>query len=279
MWYYSKDGKEKKGPISDAAVAVFYKRHEIDRNTQMWSPSQKKWMPLSETPIYRKIRKGRTSRHLLELQQNTRLLRSLLTSLFLCLLATIYFRYNNIVEFINFINSGGIVDKVDMAIKATENALTHKLISSVLLVMFVVSAFLLFKWVKSIVVNAKLFAKRFSFAPNFAAISFIVPFLNIFIPHKILSESFRATLQSLKKRVRVRYILLLLTWQVFWTASFLMLLISLFILPTSCPIDLFMPMFIIRIFFNITYCLTILMTLIVITIIYNLQRKRLALYK
>ena len=67
MWYYSKDGKEKRGPISDAAVAVFYKRGEINRATQMWSPSQKQWKPLAETSIYKKIKTGRTSQHLYDL--------------------------------------------------------------------------------------------------------------------------------------------------------------------------------------------------------------------
>lgn len=279
MWYYSRDGKEKQGPISDAAVAVYYRRRQIDRNTQMWSPKQKKWLPLEQTSIYKKIRKGRTSQHFVDLQYNTRFLRAFLTSLLICVFATIYYRYNNIIEYINFIDNGSVMDKVDMMIKSTENALTQKLISAVLLILFVFSAYFLFKWVKCSVSNAKLFVKRFSFPPNFSALSFIIPFLNIFIPHKILSETFRSTLKSLKMRVKVRYILLLLTWQIYWSISFFMLVIAQFILPTTGQTDLFMPLFVIRIFFNITYAITIILTLMLITILYNLQRKRLALYK
>ena len=279
MWYYSRDGKEKQGPISDAAVAVYYKRRQIDRTTQMWSPKQKKWLPLEQTSIYKKIRKGRTSQHFVDLQNNTRFLRAFLTSLLICICATIYYRYNNILEYINFIDNGSVMDKVDMMIKSTENALTEKLISTVLLILFIFSTYFLYKWVKSSVLNAKLFVKRFSFTPNFSALSFVIPFLNIFIPHKILSETFRSTLKSLKKRVRVRYILLLLTWQIYWSMSFFMLVIAQFILPTTGQTDLFMPLFVIRILFNITYAITIILTLMVITILYNLQRKRLALYK
>ena len=278
MWYYSKDGKEKRGPISDAAVAVFYKRGEINRATQMWSPSQKQWKPLAETSIYKKIKKGRTSQHLLELQKNTRLLRSFLVSLLLCIAGTVYFRYNNILEFLNYLSLEGSVDKVDMAITSTENALMQNLISFILLVLFAFVSFYIFKWAKSVIVNAKLLSKRFSYNINFAALSFIIPIVNIFIPHKVLSESFRATLMALKKRVRVRYILLLFTWQIFWAISGMMMIIAL-ILPTNCTIDLFMPLFIVRILFNLTYITTIILTLMVVTILYRMQSKRLALFR
>ena len=102
--------------------------------------------------------------------------------------------------------------------------------------------------------------------------------LNIFIPHKVLSESFRATLMALKKRVRVRYILLLFTWQIFWAISGIMMTIAL-ILPTNCTIDLFMPLFVVRILFNLTYITTIILTLMVVTILYRMQSKRLALFR
>lgn len=279
MWYYSKDGKEKKGPISDAAVAIFYKRGQINKSTQMWSPEQKQWKPFNETSIYNKIRKGRTSQHLLELQKNTKLLRSFLTSLLVCLVASVYFKYDNILEFLNFLALDGVIDKVEMMIKSTENALTQKLISFILLVLFVFSSYYLFRWVKSSVINAKLFAKRFSFHTNFAAMSLLIPVLNIFIPQKVLSEAYRATLKSLRKRVRVRYILLLFTWQIFWAISAFMLAISLFILPQSCPMDFFMPLFMIRILFNLTYIVTIALTLCVVTILYNMQSKRLAIFR
>jgi len=275
MWYYSKDGKSKTGPVSDAAVAVLYKRGEITKSTKVWSPSMKDWTTLEKSKIYGQIIRGRTNRHLIELENATRLFRAFLVSLVVCLAFGIYFYFENIPMYLTYLDTADTLDKVDLGIKLSENAMLKKLISLIIFAMFAATTYCGLKWVHVAVVNAKLFTKRFTYSSHFSAASFIIPIINMIIPFQVMSEILRSSLKAVKSQPKASQVVLAITWEIFWVASMLMFVISFFILPSSCPPDFFLSMYYAKVFIFSTYVVAAVLTIIYVSSIYRLQKERL----
>ncbi|MBQ6534557.1 MAG: DUF4328 domain-containing protein [Opitutales bacterium] len=261
--------------MSDAAVAVLYKRGEITKSTKVWSPSMKDWTTLEKSKIYFQIMRGRTNRHLIELENATRLFRAFLVSLLVCLAFGIYFYAENIPMYQNYLDAADKLDKVDLGIKLSENAMLKKLISLIIFAMFAATLYCGLKWVHVAVVNAKLFTKRFTYSSNFSAASFAIPIINMIIPFQVLSEVLRSSLKAVKSQPKASQVIMAITWEIFWVASIVMFVISFFILPSSCPPDFFLPMYFSKIFIFSTYIVAAVLTLMFVSSIYGLQKERL----
>ncbi|MEO0415582.1 MAG: DUF4339 domain-containing protein [Verrucomicrobiota bacterium] len=50
-WYYSADGSEQQGPITEEALVELIKLGQVTAHTQVWCESMKSWEPLSRSPL------------------------------------------------------------------------------------------------------------------------------------------------------------------------------------------------------------------------------------
>ncbi len=273
MWYYSKDGKEKTGPIADPAMSVLISRGEITKDTKVWSPKQKEWCPLWQSEIYKKTKQKKKSEHLLQLERYTYIFRAFLISFFVCMLFSISFYYDSVCVYREYLDNGDVLDKASKTIQAYEISQTKRLISLILLVMLAVTAYFGYRWVKTVVINAKMLKRRISYTPTFSAWSFALPFVNLIIPKQVVTEVLVISLSYLKSARKIPYIVLGFTWYVFWCSSNIMLITSLIITPTNCEPDQFMPIYLAKILFLSTYAVTIFLTMTIVSVIFSLQKK------
>ncbi len=275
MWYYSKDEKEKKGPMSDSALPMLLARGEITKSTSVWTPSQKSWLPLEESDVYEKVTSRGKSRHLLTLQKYTIFFRALLISLFALVTYTLWFYNENVIQYKEFLLDGDNIDNTTKFIVSSENRQTQKLLKYIVFLLLSATAFFGYKWVKVAIINTKMLAKRTAYSATFSAYSFVIPFINLIIPKHIISEILSASLSTANSRKRTPYIILIFTWHIFWVASILMLLVSLLLKTSSCSADQFFPVYYTKIFFFATHLVTISLSIAIISIVLWLQKKAL----
>ncbi len=276
MWYYSTDGKEKVGPISDPAISVLLKRGKITKTTKVWSPHQKEWLPLCESDIYKKIKSKKQSSHLVTLERLSRVFRAFLVSFFACMLFFILFYFESIHSYREFLQNGELLDNATKVIQSHETAQTKRLISIILILMFAVSLFFGYKWVKIVVTNAKILKRRITYSPTFSAWCFVLPFVNLIIPKQVISEVMVVSLMATNSERKIPYMVLVRTWYVFWCMSNIMFVVSAIITPKNCEPDQFIPIYTAKILFLSTYAITIFLSLMIVTVIFGLQYKSLS---
>ena len=270
MWYYAKDQK-KIGPISDAAVADLLKRGKIDKHTKVWSPSQKTWCVLEQSSIYGRLRKGRTSQHLLLLNKSTYIFRAMLVVLAVCLGYRIFFLYEALNTYETFINLDSETEILKISLICAENTLLNRLISFIIFLLSIVTAFAGFKWMKIVANTAGTISKNYPYSVAAATWIFFIPILNIIVPYKVVLDTIIASLR--KKGFKIWYFTLVFIWGIFWFLSIVLFFSSNYLIPEKCMPDEIQSFYFAKILVSLIYVSAVIMTIILISFIYNLQKR------
>ncbi len=272
MWYYSKNNKQI-GPISDATLLNLFSSGKIGKRTQVWSPTQKKWLPLEESAIGKNYLKKRTNQHLLQLDKLTYIFRSLVFVLTFCFGYKIFFLFETLDAYSAYIAIDSPTEKLQIALICAENALLDKLISFILFVIFVFSAYFGYKWLNAVSSISGMLSKDYAHSSISVVCSFFVPIFNMIAPYKIISDIMEAALGE--KNFKVYHFSIIFIWGIFWLSSIFTYFAETCLIPEKCMPDQIVPFYFAKIFATAVYMATAFMTLILASSIYSMQSRRL----
>ena len=231
MWYYVKnDAKE--GPISDAALARLYEDGTVNKDTLVWTQGNKEWMPLGSCVFYKALNSKRESASLRGLRLRNAFFRTSLITLIAVFCAKICLsieRLNFLFEYID----GKFASKALVKVKYLELFYADSLTFLLALAFAVLAIFFGYSWIVACAGNAVSFNKDFPYSPKIAARSFIIPFINLISPPKIMYAVLASSLAVLRRKPAAADIALVGLWYFFNIAAIALVAINYLAVPST----------------------------------------------
>ena len=224
MWYYVKnDAKE--GPISDAALARLYEDGTVNKDTLVWTQGNREWTPLGSCVFYKALNSKRESASLRGLRLRNAFFRTSLITLIVIFCAKICLsieRLNFLFEYID----GKFGSKALVKVKYLELFYADTLTFLLAFAFAVLAVFFGYSWIVACTGNAVSFSKEFPYSPKTAARSFIIPFVNLISPPKIMYAVLTSSLAALHRKPAAGDIALVGLWYFFNIAAIALIAIS-----------------------------------------------------
>ncbi len=220
MWYYQKD-KERRGPVSDSAVVVLFKRGEINKKTRVYDTKKRSWEAFGDTSLYNKTVKARRNRRYDICKARTQVFRGVAMSMIILLCYKMFLLYQTSIY--HPFDATTIFDVHDMQglLKYNENSLLLQIVTmmqiGVLLGLFIMLA----AWTSSAVKAVKSVSSRFHVSSNMAIVWCLVPIVNIVSIPEILKRVYRALEFTVNGRRSIVSFIFLRTLMFIWFASWI----------------------------------------------------------
>ena len=273
MWYYVKNQK-KIGPISDSALSKLFFDGDIDASTSVWSDNLKKshWVKFSSTHFYAKITSTKEDPILLELIRWLRFLRAGLISFISLILLKFFYTWQSYGHFLYILQTPP--DDLTMSDKlaTSENYLTLMLISNMQIAMAVVILYFLYKWMYNAVCCTRTLNSFLRYTPNWAAWSTVIPFVNLFIPCKILWKMLKALSLAGKAPMRAFDMTAIILTEIFWILLNVIFLIRNYGYARTGTLDQVSGLHIFSTYNSCISLITVILLIIVVSRISHLQK-------
>lgn len=224
MWYYVKNDT-KEGPISDAALARLYEDGTVNKDTLVWTQGNREWAPLGSCVFYKALNSKRESASLRGLRLRNAFFRTSLITLIVIFCAKICLsieRLNFLFEYID----GKFGSKALVKVKYLELFYADTLTFLTAFAFAVLAAFFGYSWIVACTGNAVSFSKEFPYSPKAAARSFIIPFVNLISPPKIMYAVLTSSLAALHRKPAATDIALVGLWYFFNIAAIALIAIN-----------------------------------------------------
>ena len=272
MWYYSKD-KKQIGPISDVAVANLFSSGEINKDTAVWTPGLKKWVRLEDSEIYVSISSQKQSKYLISLTNTTYLFRAMLISLFVFLLYWFSFLSDALKTYKEYISIENPLGELDLKITCIENGILNNIFGNFLILFFLATAYVGYRWVWIVCNNSRAFSKKYNYNPTSAALSFVVPILNLLAPYAIAWKTLEAASNVQRREIKMADVAITFVWGFFWLAAVILFFASAYMIPRKCMPEMIEPFYFTRMYISVVFMAAVLMTIILASRVFSLQKR------